>query len=119
MVVWVVVPLLPETVIAWLPREALLPTVIFIEEVPAPVIDEGLKDTEFWLPSPVAERAIEELKPPVTAEVIVTVPELLLAMLMVVGDALMEKPGVAPVTVRETVVVSVATPEEVPVTVML
>ena len=30
----------------------------------------------------------------------VTLPELLLAMLIVVGDALMEKPGVAPVTVR-------------------
>lgn len=88
-------------------------------EVPAPVIDVGLKEIVLLLPSPVAERAIEELKPPVTAEVMVTVPELLLAMLMVVGEALMEKPEVAPVTVRETVVVSVVTPDEVPVTVML
>lgn len=102
-----------------MPSEALLPTLIFIEEVPAPVIDVGLKETEFWLPSPVADSAIAELKPPVTAVLMVTEPELLLAMLMVAGDALMEKPGVAPETVSETVVVSVATPDEVPVTVML
>jgi len=88
-------------------------------DVPAPVIDVGLKVTEFWFPSPDADKVIAESKPPVTAEVIVTLPELLLSMLMVVGDALIEKPGVAPVTVNETVVVSVATPDEVPVTVML
>ena len=87
-------------------------------ELPAPVIEDGLKETEFWLPSPEADSAIEELKPPVTAEVIVTVPELLLAMLTVAGDALMEKPEVVPVTVRLTVVVSTVLPD-VPVTVML
>jgi hypothetical protein len=91
--------------------------VIFIVEVPAPVIDVGLKLTEFWLPSPDAERVIAELKPPTTVEVMVTEPELLLAMLMVVGEALMEKPGVVPATVSVTVVVSTVLPE-VPVTVM-
>ena len=114
---WVVVPLFPETVIVWFPSEALLPTVIVIVDVPAPVIDVGEKVTEFWLPSPEADNAIEELKPPVTAVVMVTLPELLLAMLIVVGEALMEKAGVVPVTVSETVVVSTMVPE-VPVTVI-
>jgi len=41
------VPLLPETVTVWLPTLALLPTVIFIVEEPAPVIDVGEKETEF------------------------------------------------------------------------
>lgn len=61
---------------------------------------------------------IAELKPPVTAEVIVTDPELPLAILSEVGDALIEKPAVVPVTVRLTVVVSTVEPD-VPVTVML
>ena len=116
-IVWVVVPLLPETVIVWFPSAALLPTVIVIVDVPAPVIDVGENVTVFWLPSPEADNAIAELNPPVTAVVMVTLPELLLAMLIVVGEALMEKPGVVPVTVSETVVVSTVVPE-VPVTVM-
>ena len=91
---------------------------IFIVDVPAPVIDEGVKLTVLLLPSPEADRVIAELKPPLTVELMVTVPELLLAMLMVVGEALIEKPGVVPVTVSETVVVSIAEPE-VPDTVML
>jgi len=87
-------------------------------ELPPPGIDVGLKETEFWLPCPEADNEIVELKPPVTDEEIVTMPELLLAMLIDVGDALMEKPAAVPVTVRETVVVSTVLPE-VPVTVML
>lgn len=117
MVVWVVVPLLPETVIVWFPSAALLPTVISMVELPAPVIDDGVNVTVLLLPWPDADRAIAELKPPLTAVLMVTVPELLLAMLMLVGDALIEKPGVVPVTVNETVVVSTVDPE-VPVTVM-
>lgn len=97
---------------------ALLPIVIVIVELPAPVIEPGLKCTELLLPSPDADKLIAELKPPVTALVIVTLPELLLAMLIVVGEALMEKPAVVLVTVSETVVVCVVVPE-VPVTVML
>ena len=90
---------------------------IFIVEDPAPVMDVGLKLTEFWLPSPDADSEIVPEKPPVTADVMVTLPELLRAMEMVVGDALIENPGVAPVTVSETVVVSIRLPE-VPLTVM-
>ena len=59
-----------------------------------------------------------ESKPPVTVLVMVTVPELLRAMLMVEGDALRVKPEFTPVTVSETVVVSTVLPE-VPVTLML
>lgn len=50
--------------------------------------------------------------------VIVDVPELPLTTLIDVGDALTVKPGVVPVTVSETVVVSTMLPE-VPVTLML
>ncbi len=89
-----------------------------IVEVPLLGIEAGLKETEFWVPSPEAESATEELKPPVAVELMVTLPEPLRAMLTAVGDALIEKPGVTPVTVRLTVVVSTVLPE-VPVTVML
>lgn len=116
--VCVVLPLLPEIVTVWLPTDALLPTVIFIVEVPAPVIEVGLKEIVFWLPCPEAESAIAELKPPVTVVVIVTVPEPLLTMLSDVGDALIAKPAVVPVTVRFTVVVTTVVPD-VPITVML
>jgi hypothetical protein len=117
-VVLVAVPLLPETVMVRLPSEALLPTVIVIVELPAPVIEVGLKITEFWLPCPEADSEIVELNPPDTAEEIATWPELLLAMLTVFGDELIEKPGVVPVTVSDTVEVSTVLPE-MPVTVML
>ena len=45
--VCVVLPLFPETVTVWLPSEALRPTVIVMVELPDPVIDVGLKLTEF------------------------------------------------------------------------
>lgn len=87
-------------------------------ELPAPVMVDGVKLMELELPCPEADKVIAELKPPVTAVLIVTEPDLLLAMLMLVGDALIEKPGVVPVTVSETVVFSIVEPE-VPDTVML
>ena len=90
----------PKTVIVRFPSAALLPTVIFMVELPAPLIEDGVKVMEVELPCPVADKAIAELKPPLTAVLMVTVPELLLAMLMPVGDALIEKPGVVPVTVE-------------------
>ena len=77
----------------------------------------GVKLMELALPCPEADKAIAELKPPLTAVLMVTVPELLLATLMLVGDALIEKPGVVAVTVSETVVVSTVVPD-VPLTVM-
>ena len=75
-------------------------------------------DVEFhdWPPHCIAG-APGQRKPPATLLVMVTFPELLRAMVMEVGLALIEKLGVAPVTVSETEVVSTALPE-VPVTVM-
>ena len=78
----------------------------------------GLKVTVCKLPCPETDRLIDELKPPDMAVVIVDVPELLRATVMDVGDALIVKAGVVPVTVNETVVVSTVLPE-VPFTWML
>ena len=89
----------------------------FMLEVPAPVIELGLKLTVRPFPPPEADREIAELKPPVTVEVMVELPELPWAMLIDVGDALSEKPAAVPVTVSETVAVEVV--PEVPMTVML
>jgi hypothetical protein len=110
----------PVTVIVWFPVLALLPTVIFMVEVPEPgaAMELGVNVTLCALPSPEADNEIAELKPPEMVVVIVEVPELLLATLIVVGDAPIVKLGFVPVTVSETVVVSVVLPE-VPFTVMV
>ena len=98
---------------------AFLLTVTFMVDVPEPgaAMELGLKLTLRPVPSPEADKRIAELNPPEIAEVIVEVPELPLATLIEVGDALRVKLGAVPVTVRETVVVSTVLPE-VPVTVM-
>ena len=57
------------------------------------------------LGTPDADRLMDELKPFSAAEVIVELPELALCTVIAVGDALMEKSGLGPVTVRVTVVV--------------
>jgi hypothetical protein len=101
--VLLVVPLLPVIVTVRVPLEAFLLAVTVKVEVPAPVIDVGLKLADAPLPSPVAERAIEELKPPVTVVVIVTLPELLRETASVVGATLSEKPAVGEVTITVTV----------------
>jgi len=98
-------------------RVAELLALMVMVEVPAPVIDVGLNVMVTPLPWPDAESAIAELKPPDTALVMVTVPELPRLTVMEVGAALMEKLAVVLVTVSETVVVSTVLPE-VPVTVM-
>ena len=87
-------------------------------EEPAPVIEVGLKEMVTPLPSPEADRAIAESKPPVTEVVTVTSPELPRSTVREAGDALIEKAAVVLVTVSETLVVSVVLPE-VPVTVMV
>ena len=112
-------PLLPVMVIVWLPVdvEAVLLTVTFMVEVPAPVIDAGVNDTVTPLFCPEAVRAIAELKPPVTVVVIVELPDEPLLMVREVGDALIEKPAATAVTVSVTVAVAVVLPE-VPVTVI-
>jgi hypothetical protein len=95
-----------------------LPTLTDMVEVPEPgaAMELGLRVTVWAVPCPEADRLIAELKPPETVVVMVAVPELLLATLIVVGDALMAKFGLVPVTVRETMVVSTVLPD-VPVTV--
>jgi len=121
-VVSITLPLLPVMVIVWFPSPALLPTVIVMVEVPDPANIVGLKLTVTPVGWPVADKVMALLKPPETTVVIVEVPELPLATLIDAGAALMVKLGVVPVTVRETVIVSVVLPEDpvdVPVTVML
>lgn len=108
--VWLVLPLVPLMVMVWLPVEALLEAVMVMVELPAPVIDVGLKVMVSPLPWPDAERLIAELNPPVTDVVTVTLPDEFLVTLSDVGEAEMPKPAVAEVTVSETVVVSVVLP---------
>ena len=116
--VWVVEPLVPVMVMVWLPRTAVRLTVMVMVELPAPVMEAGLKLTELRSPSPEAESAMDELKPPVTDEETVTLPELPLAMLIEVGLAAMEKAGGTAVTVSVTVAVLVVLPA-LPETVMV
>lgn len=79
----------------------------------------GLKLTVTRLGWPLADKAMDELKPPEIVVVMVEWPEFPGLMVSDVGDALMVKlaPPV-PVTVSDTVVVSWVLPE-VPVTVMV
>ena len=119
-VVWVTPAPLAVIVMVWVPVLEFLPTLTVMVEVPDPgaAMELGLKVTVWALPCPEAVKAIAESKPPEMVVVMVDVPELPLATLIDVGDALMVKLALVPVTVRETVVVSVVLPE-VPVTVML
>jgi len=117
-VVSLVLPLVPVTVIVRLPVAALRPTVMFMVDVPAPVMLLGLKETELLPPSPEADSVMVESKPPVAVLVMVTLPELLRAIVMEPGLAPIENPAFVPVTVSETVVVSTVLPE-VPVTVIV
>jgi hypothetical protein len=110
-------PPVPVIVMVREPVVALRLTVMVIVEVPAPVIDVGLKLTVTREPVTVPDRLTAELKPPLTAVVIVTFPLPEGETEIVVGDALMVKLGDAPITVSETVVVSTVLPE-VPFTVM-
>jgi hypothetical protein len=86
-------------------------------EVPAPVIEAGLKAAVTPAGSPVAVRAIAELKPPVTAVVMVEVPVAPGATVTVVGAADRENPDAPEGTVKVTVAVWVMEPL-VPVTVI-
>lgn len=119
-VVCVTPPPVPVMVMVWLPILEFRPTLTVMVDVPEPgaAMELGVKVTLCALPCPEADKLIAELKPPETAVVMVDVPELLLATLIDVGDALMVKFGVVPVTVRDTVVLSTVLPE-VPVTLML
>ena len=119
-VVCVTPPPLPVTVIVRVPVRVNRFTLTIIVDVPAPgaAMELGLKDTVTPLPPPEADKLIAELKPPEIVVMTVELPELPLATLIDVGDALMVKLGFVPVTVSITVVVSTVLPE-VPLTVML
>ena len=69
-------PPLPITVMGYIPGGVLTPTVIVIVDVPEPGagIVLGLKVMVVPVGTPDAERAMELLKPPLTAVVIVDVP---------------------------------------------
>jgi len=112
-------PPVPFIAILWFPKVA-LPTLTVIVEVPEPGagIELGLKVTVWAVPSPVADKAIDELKPSKIVVVIVKLPVPPLETLMDEGEALMVKPGFCFVTFRVTVAVSVV-PPDVPLTLTL
>jgi len=119
-VVCVTPPPVPVTVIVLVPLVAFLPTAIVMTDDPVPGagIGLGLKPTVTRLPCPEADNEIAELKPFKAVVLIVELPELFRATVSELGEALMLKSGVTPVTVRETVVVCV-TPPPTPVTVIV
>jgi hypothetical protein len=73
-VVWVVVPLFPVMVIAWVPVGAFLATVRVKSDVPEPVTEVGLKLPVTPVGMPVAESATAELNPPVAVTVTTAYP---------------------------------------------
>ena len=109
---------MPVTVMGYVPTSVLAPTVIVIVELPAPGagIVLGLKLTVVPVGTPVADRLIELLKPPLTTVVIVDVPRLPCMTVSEAGEAEMLKLGTA-VTVSVTVV-PCWIPPPFPVTVM-
>src|SRR5580704_5541222 len=94
-VVSVVLPEVPVTVMGYTPGTVDAATVIVMVEVPAPVIEVGLKPTVTPVGWPLADKVTVESKPPVTAEVIVDVLLLPCTTETPVGEADRLKPEVA------------------------
>ena len=94
MVVSIVLPEVPVTVMLNVPVAVDEATVIVIVEVPVPVIEAGLKPTVTPVGWPVAVKETAESKPPVAVLVMVDVPELPCTTDTEVGEAEMLKPGV-------------------------
>jgi len=92
-VVSLVLPEVPVTVIVYVPGTVDAATVIVMVEVPAPVIDVGLKLTVTPVGWPLADKEIAESNPPVTVLVMVEVPTLPCATVTEVGEAERLKPG--------------------------
>jgi len=111
-------PLLPVTVIGYVPGGVLDPTVMVIVELPEPGagIGLGLKLTVVPDGAPEADRLMALLKPPLTVVVIVDVPWFPCVTLSDDGEAEIVKFGAA-VTVSVTVVFCWI-PPPLPVTVM-
>ena len=112
-------PPLPVTLMLYVPAAVLLPTAIVILEVPEPgaAIGLGLKPTVVPEGTPLADRLMALLKPPLTVVVMVELPWAPCATMTEVGAALMVKLGGA-VTVSVTLVVCWI-PPPLPVTVTL
>src|SRR5580700_2763079 len=87
-------PAVPVTLMLYVPGAVDGPTVIVMVEVPAPVIEVGLKPTVTPAGWPVADKAMAALNPPVTELVIVEVPALPCATETEAGEAERLKPGV-------------------------
>lgn len=113
-------PPVPVTVMVRPPSRAREPAFMVMVELPEPgaAMELGLKLTVTLLPIPEADKPTAELKPPEMVVVMVAVCEPPLATLTELGEAPMVKFGEAPVTVSDTVVVSVVLPE-VPWTVIV
>lgn len=75
-------------------------TVMFMVDVPAPVMDDGVKLTVTPEGCPEAVKLIAELKPPVTVLVIVELPLLPCTIVTEDGEAERLKSGVEPLPVR-------------------
>lgn len=95
-VVSVMLPEVPVTVILYVPTTVDEATVIVMVEVPAPVIEPGLKPTVTPVGWPLADKKMAESNPPVTVLVIVECPELPCATETEAGEAERLKPGVEP-----------------------
>ena len=87
-------PEVPVTLMLYVPMTVDEPTMIDTVEVPAPVIEGGLKVTVTPVGWPVADKEMPESKPFVTVLEIVDVPELPGATETIVGEAVRPKPGV-------------------------
>jgi hypothetical protein len=93
LVVSVVLPEVPFTMMLKVPVAVDEATVIVMVEVAAPVIEVGLKPIVTPVGWPVADNEIAELKPPVTVLVIFDVPVLPCATETEAGEAERLKPG--------------------------
>jgi hypothetical protein len=94
-VVSVMLPETPVTVMGYVPGTVDEATVIVMVELPAPVIEVGLKPTVKPVGWPVADKEMTPSKPPVTELVMVDVPELPCATESEEGEAESVKPGPA------------------------
>ena len=102
-VVSVMLPEVPVTIMLYVPGTVDAATVIVMVEVPAPVIEVGLKLTVTPVGWPLAVKAMAASKPPVTELVMVLVPELPCATETDVGEAERLKPGPGELPVSELI----------------
>jgi len=92
-VVSVVLPEVPVTVMGYVPVTVDEATVIVMVEVPVPVIEVGMNPMVTPVGWPLAVKVTGESKPPVTVLVMVEVPELPCTTETEVGEAERLKPG--------------------------